>query len=204
MVHADFDEVLDALTHRGILAQVEQGLHEVDGAPVGDLTVGLVGRRLQHVDVDLLALGFAKGNHFGIVESDFENGKLAFSIVPTLEESINGKLVIAIELEARFDRVDDDLEAVDVLDDKARKVERLDDVVPVEARVQVLDGLGQDISAPRVWQLALLDLAPQDLRDERRVRRQPAEGAAHDEEGPGDCWRIDGRANLKYFLAIGN
>ena len=73
MVHADFDEVLDALAHRGILAQVEQGLHQIDRAPVGDLTVGLVGRRFQDIDMNLLTLGFAKRNHFGVVESDFED-----------------------------------------------------------------------------------------------------------------------------------
>ena len=56
MVHADFDKVLDALAHRGILAQVEQGLHQIDRAPVGDLTVGLVGRRFQHIDMNLLTL----------------------------------------------------------------------------------------------------------------------------------------------------
>ena len=130
--------------------------------------------------------------------------KITFSIVPALEESINGELVIAIELEARFDRVHDDLEAVDVLDDEAGEIERLDDVVPVQARVQVLNRLRQNVGAPRVWQLALVDLAPQDLRDERCVRRQPAKGAAHDEEGPGDGWRIYRRANLKNFLTIGN
>ena len=121
-----------------------------------------------------------------------------------MEESIDRELVIAIELEAGFDRVDDDLEAVDVLDDEAGEIERLDDVVPVQARVQVLNRLRQNVGAPRVWQLALVDLAPQDLRDERCVRRQPAKGAAHDEEGPGDGGRIDRRANLKNFLTIGN
>ena len=177
-----------------IVCQVQQSLDQVQTSPSCNFFVLNVGLNFQYFCGGAVASLLGETEHVRIAQDLLEQRQLALCVLPMSVEEIHGeKSLEALGLQSQLESLHQEDEAGPVLDTEPGVVQLVDDLLPVESCLQLMDSFDEDLHVPRF--IIFMFFFPETVGvrgyGQRRVIVQPSVGPNHHSDHFRNCGSVD-------------
>ena len=176
-----------------IVCQVEQSLYQVQTSPSCNFFVVNVRLYFQYFCGGAVAGLLGKTEDVRIPQDLLEQRQLAFCVLPMSVEEIHGeKSLEALGLQSQLESFHQEDETGPVLDTEPGVVQLVDDLLPVEGCLQLVDSLDEDLHVPGF--VIFMFFFPETVGvrgyGERGVIVQPSVGPHHHSDHFSNCGSV--------------